>query len=174
MTEMISVPGSSLDSGLRAKDVMTREVVTVSPSTSLKALGRILEEHDITGAPVVDDEGRIVGIVSQTDILLSQVAAQIGNEDYDDIFDLFSASPEVGGSQDRHLRAPRWVEDIMTKRVIVASEDMSLLELASLLAEKGIHRVPVAREGKLVGIVSALDLLRALAGGPKEHQDSMP
>ena len=157
-------PRSSVDSGLKAKDVMTRDVVTVSPSTSLKALGRILEEHRIMGAPVVDDEGRIVGIVSQTDILFSQLATQIGNEDYDDIFDLFSASPEAGGSQVRHRRAPRWVEDIMTKHVVVASEEMTVLELSSLLAEKGIHRVPVASKGKLVGIVSALDLLRALAG----------
>ena len=145
---------------------MTRDVVTVSPSTSLKALGRILEEHHITGAPVVDDDGRIVGIVSQTDILFSQLATQIGNESYDDIFDLFSASAEAAGSV-RHRRAPRWVEDIMTKRVVVASEEMSVFELSSLLAEKGIHRIPVAREGKLVGIVSALDLLRALAGGLK-------
>ncbi|MBN2208205.1 MAG: CBS domain-containing protein [Candidatus Coatesbacteria bacterium] len=169
MTEMKSVPSSLSNGELKAKDVMTREVVTVSPSTSLKALSRILEEHSITGAPVVDDEGRIVGIVSQTDVLFSQLPARIGNEDYDDIFDLFSASPEVGGSQVRHLRAPRWVEDIMTKHVVVASEDMSVLELASLLAEKGIHRVPVARNGKLVGIVSALDLLGALAKGAEEH-----
>ena len=157
-------PQSSFDNGLKAKDVMTRDVVTVSPSTSLKALGRILEEHRITGAPVVDDEGRIVGIVSQTDVLFSQLATQVGNEDYDDIFDLFSASPEAGGSQIRHRRAPRWVEDIMTKRVFVASEEMTVLELSSLMSEKGIHRVPVARDGNLVGIVSALDLLRALAG----------
>ena len=55
-------PQRSIGNGLKAKDVMTRDVVTVSPSTSLKALGRILEEHRITGAPVVDDEGRIVGL----------------------------------------------------------------------------------------------------------------
>jgi len=155
----------SQNGGLKAKDVMTPDVVTVSPSTSLKALGRILAEHNITGAPVVNDDGRIVGIVSQTDLMLSQIRTQTGNKDYEDIFDLFSASPEVGGEpQVRYGHAPRWVEDIMTKHVVIASEDMGVVELASLLAEKGIHRIPVARDGKLVGIVSALDLLKAVAG----------
>lgn len=151
--------------GLKAKDVMTPDVVTVSPSTSLKALGRILAEHNITGAPVVNDDGRIVGIVSQTDLILSQLRTRIGSKDYEDIFDLFSASPELGGGpQARYGHAPRWVEDIMTRHVVIASEDMGVAELASLLAEKGIHRVPVARDGKLVGIVAALDLLKAIAG----------
>ena len=155
----------SRNGGPKAKDVMTLDVVTVSPSTSLKALGRILAEHNITGAPVVNDEDRIVGIVSQTDLLLSQLRTQIGNKDYEDIFDLFSSSPELGGGpQVRYGHAPRLVEDIMTKHVIVAGEDMGVPELASLLAEKGIHRVPVARDGKLVGVVSALDLLKAVAG----------
>ncbi|MBN1593369.1 MAG: CBS domain-containing protein [Candidatus Coatesbacteria bacterium] len=150
---------------------MTREVVTVLPSTSLKALGRILEEHHITGAPVVDEDDRIVGIVSQTDILFSQLASQVGNASYDDIFDLFCASSEGGGVL-RHRRSPRWVEDIMTKRVVSATEDTSVSELALMLSEKSIHRIPVVNDGKLVGIVSALDLLRALAGGNRQSSES--
>ncbi|RLC48436.1 MAG: hypothetical protein DRH70_01070 [Candidatus Coatesbacteria bacterium] len=149
---------------LTAKDVMTRDVVTVSPSTSLKTLGRILAEHNITGVPVVNDEGKIAGIVSETDLILSQLRMRIGNRDYDDIFDLFSASTELAAEpQARYGPAPRWVEDIMTKRVIVVGEDTAVTDLASLMADKGIHRVPVVRDGKLVGIVSALDLLKAIA-----------
>ncbi len=160
-----------IGSSLKAKDVMTREVVTVSPSTSLKALARVLVEHNITGAPVVNASGDLVGRVSQTDLLLSQLAAQVGRRDYEDIFDLFSASPSVWEEPEmRHGPGPRWVEDIMTKHVVVAGEELSVEELASLMAERGIHRVPIVTEGKLVGIVAALDLLKVLSRGVGQGQ----
>ena len=149
--------------GLKAGDVMTRDVITVSPSTTVKALCKILDEHGITGAPVVDEDGRIVGIVSQTDILVSQPASQVRREDYDEIYDLFSPSPDPDAPLAGHRRSARWVEDIMTRKVQVAEEDMGILELCAMMSKMRIHRVPVARDGRLVGIVSALDLVALLA-----------
>lgn len=151
------------EAGLKARDVMTPDVVTVSPSTTISALCRILDEHDITGAPVVDEEGRVIGIVSQTDILVSQSASHVGDKSYNDIYDLFSPSPE-GDALFSRRRSPRWVEDIMTKKVIAVEEDVSVQEICARMSKMRIHRIPVVRGDKLVGIISALDLITLLAG----------
>jgi len=147
---------------LRAKDVMTSDVVVVTVSTTINALCKILAEHDITGVPVVDESGRIVGVVSETDVLLSQVASRVGNTAHADVYDLFGPSYEFGWEEPRSPRQARWVEDIMSRKVITAPEDTPVPELCSIMTSHGIHRIPIVRDGMLVGIVTTLDLLKAL------------
>ena len=158
----MSTNAENIWKALLARDVMTKNVVTVSASTTIKALRRILAEHNITGAPVVDDENRIVGIVSETDIMQAYVSSLLGNEAHNDIYDLFSPTPELSYDV-ASIRAPQWVEEIMTRRVVVASEETTALKLCAMMSERGIHRVLIARDGELVGLVAALDLLAAFA-----------
>jgi len=118
---------------LLARDVMTTEVVTVPPSMTMQELARLLAERHISGVPVVDHMGRVVGIVSEADIL----SRRQGEET---------------------------VRAIMTTDVVAVAEEESVHEIALLLWMKRINRVPVLRQGELVGIVSRTDLVKALAG----------
>jgi len=147
---------------LLARDVMTKDPVTVSASTTIKVLRRILAEHNITGAPVVDEESRVVGIVSETDIVMAFASSRLGDDTHTDIYDLFSPTPDLN-CEVTSVRAPQWVEDIMTRRVVVASEETTALKLCAMMSERGIHRILITRDDRLVGLVSALDLLAALA-----------
>lgn len=114
-----------------AKDIMTKEVITVKPSTTKEELAKILARNKISGVPVMDEEGCcVIGVVTEAD-LLTKCGATVG--------------------------------EIMTKEVISVCEDTPIEEIAKILAEKGIKRVPVMKEGKLVGIVSRADIVKAFA-----------
>lgn len=144
---------------MQARDVMTTSVVTVSPETPVTDIARLLLEKRVSGVPVVDADGRVVGIVSEGDLVRRL-------EDEDDTgrswwLDLL-ATPEERA--ERYVRAHgRRARDIMTRDVVTVSPDTPLGAIARLLEEKHIKRVPVVENGRLVGIVSRADLLRALA-----------
>jgi len=116
-----------------AADIMTAEVVTVTPSTSVQDLAKLLTQKRISGVPVVDYRGTLLGIVSEADILSRK-------------------------------RGEETVEAIMTRDVVAVAEDESVREVACILSVKRINRVPVLRHGKLVGIVSRTDIVKAMAG----------
>ena len=118
---------------LLARDVMATDVVSVQPSMTVQELAKLLAERRISGAPVVDYRGMLLGIVSDADILSRR-------------------------------RNEETVRSIMTTDVIAVAEDESVQEIALLLSVKRINRVPVLRQGKLVGIVSRTDIVKAMAG----------
>ena len=118
---------------LVARDVMSTEVVSVSPSMTVQELALLLSERRISGVPVVDHKGVLIGICSEADILSRKM-----NEET--------------------------VRAIMTSDVVAVGESESVQEIALLLAMKRINRVPVVREGKLIGIVSRTDIVKAMAG----------
>ena len=145
---------------MRAMDVMTSEVVTASPDTTVQELAKLLSEHSISGVPVVEN-GRLVGIVSEGDLLHR---AETGTERrtaprrwrwYDD------TSSDL--ARDYIKSHGRKVGDIMTRKVITVDGETDLAEVAMLMETKRIKRVPVLRDGKLVGIISRANLVRALA-----------
>lgn len=145
---------------------MTTRVITVRPDTPAHEIARILVENRISGVPVVDEENRVLGIVSEGDLIRRL-------EDTDDgrrrswWLELL-ASPERRAED--YVRAHgRLARDIMTDVVTVIDEGATLGEAARLLEEKHVKRLPVVREGKLVGIVSRADLLRALALAPAQE-----
>ena len=115
-----------------AREIMTTAVVTVSPDTTVDDLATLLADNNISGVPVVDYLGQVVGIVTEADILTSRP----GN---------------------------RTVQSVMTKEVVAVSVDETLQEIAFLLSMRRINRVPVLEDGKLVGIISRADVVRALA-----------
>jgi CBS domain-containing protein len=148
---------------MRAMDVMTTNVITVEPDISVQALATLLSERGISGVPVVDKDSRLVGIVSEGDLLHR---AETGTERRTQRrrsrwLDNFASDQEA--ARDYVKAHGRSVREIMTREVISVSDTTELADIATLLETKRIRRVPVVRDGKLVGIVSRANLVRALA-----------
>jgi len=149
---------------MRAMDVMTTAVVTVSPDSTVQDLAKLMSERGISGVPVVEN-GRLVGIVSEGDLLHR---AETGTERRTARrrWRWFDRSLEEARDYTRaHARA---VRDIMTREVISVGETTELAEVATLMETKRIKRVPVLRNGMLVGIVSRANLVRAVAAIDRE------
>jgi len=142
---------------MKAKDVMTVDVVSVSPDHSVRNAARIMLDHRISGLPVIDDAGRVVGIITEGDLMRrSELGAQA----------LASVDRQFS-TEENHARAyvksHSWkVADVMTSDPAKVDEETPLPRIAALMVERGIKRVPVMKEEHLVGIVSRTDLLRIL------------
>lgn len=153
---------------LTARDVMTPRPITVHPDTSVVEVARILLERGISAVPVVDGE-RIVGIVSEGDLLRR---AETGTERRRSWWLELVTSPETLAGDYARTHGGR-AADVMTTKVVTVTEATPLAEIASLLEERRIKRVPIVRRGKLLGIVSRADLLRALAAVPADAGPTM-
>ena len=148
---------------MRAMDVMTTNVITVEPNTSVQELATLLSERGISGVPVVASDNRLVGVVTEGDLLHR---AETGTERRiqrrrSRWLDTFVSDQEA--ARDYVKAHGRVVREIMTRDVISVSDTTELADIATLLETKRIKRVPVLRDGKLVGIVSRANLVRALA-----------
>jgi len=147
---------------MRAADIMTKNVLTVTSETRIGDLVDLFRQRRITGAPVVDAAGRLVGIVSKDDVVFRGRGGDSEPRQAPDVRSLFS-SGFVGF--DAGDDGPKAVGLIMTRTVISAPEDASVEDLCRIMWEKRIHRVPIVRGPVLVGIVSALDICRAVMDG---------
>ena len=146
---------------MRARDVMVRAVVTTSSDTTVEQLARLMINLRISGVPVMDRDGRLVGIVTEGDLLRR---VETGTERHRPRWsEPFSSSSRLAAAYIKS-HAKR-VADIMTREVFSVEELATLGEIADLLETKHIKRVPVVHDGKIVGIVSRADLLKVLAGG---------
>jgi CBS domain-containing protein len=147
---------------LTAKDVMTAPVCAVRAETPLAEVAELLAERHISGVPVVDEQRHVIGIVSEADLIDEH--KREWHIPRTALYGLFPIPEDVlmkayaGG---KGLAA----RDVMTKQVTTALEDTSFHELADMMVTRHINRVPIVREGKLVGIVCRGDLVRALAEG---------
>ena len=149
---------------MRALDVMTTAVVTVSPDSTVQDVAKLMSERGISGVPVVEN-GRLVGIVSEGDLLHR---AETGTERRTARrrWRWFDTSFEEARDYIRaHGRA---VRNIMTREVISVDETTDLAEVATLMETRRIKRVPVLRDGMLVGILSRANLVRAVAAIDRE------
>lgn len=151
---------------MRAQDVMTTNVVTVKPDLSVRDAATLLLERHISGAPVLAADGSLIGIISEGDLLRR---VEIGTHETrrPRWLDFFAAREEANAYVKSHALN---VEDVMTRDVISVSEEDSLSTIASLMETRGVKRVPVLRDGRLVGIVSRANLLQALASSAPEPQ----
>jgi len=152
---------------MRAMDVMTTGVITVDPDTSVQAVAKLLSERGISGVPVVDAADRLVGIVSEGDLLHR---VETGTERRPERLTgrrrswwLDTIASDEDLARDYAKSHGRTAKDVMTREVISVSDTTELADVAMLLETKRIKRVPVLRDGKLVGIVSRANLVRALA-----------
>jgi CBS domain-containing protein len=143
---------------MKAKDIMRRKVITVERWLSLPELAKLFEEKGITGAPVVDENGAILGVVSQTDLVRVRREASAGVALYHkELEEPLSAL----GIHFEETDASR-VESIMTPGAIAFDEEAPVEALAEAMLERHIHRVLITRGDKLAGIVTTMDLLKAL------------
>ncbi|WP_429815344.1 CBS domain-containing protein [Ensifer sp. B1-9] len=140
---------------MRVKDVMTTSVVKLSPDNSVRQAARIMLENHVSGLPVVDDEGRLVGLISEGDLIRrTELGGGVP------IVDVTIAADERANA---YVRRSSWrVGDAMTADPVTIGEDASVARVAAVMQERGIKRIPVLRNGVLVGIVSRADLLQAL------------
>lgn len=152
---------------MRAVDVMVRNVVTVHPETEVADAVKLLAEHDISALPVVDDRGALVGMLSEADLIHR---AEIGTEKHRPWW--VEAVTGASTLAAEYAQAyGRTVDALMTTTLVTVSEDTTLAEIASIFERQRIKRVPVVREGRLVGIVSRSNLIQALASLPFREMD---
>ncbi|MFP4126267.1 MAG: CBS domain-containing protein [Alphaproteobacteria bacterium] len=142
---------------MRARDIMTTEVVTVAPSTAVSALAQLLVERRISAVPVVED-GELVGLVSEGDLLHRE---ETGTEPQPTWWKGLFRSTEYRARA--YLKAHgQKACDVMTTRLITVGPDAEVSDIAELMERHRIKRVPVVEDGRLVGIVARGDLLRIL------------
>ena len=146
---------------MHAADVMTRNVITVDPGATVQAVAGLLSERGISGAPVVDASGQLVGIISEGDLLRR---TEIGTNAPGSVRrSWWLEDVATARARDYVKSHGRTVRDIMTRDVVSVTDDTDLSEIARLLETNRIKRVPVLHDGKIVGIVSRSNLVRALS-----------
>jgi CBS-domain-containing membrane protein len=154
---------------MRAADVMTTAVITTSPNTSVAAVAALLCATGISGVPVVDSKGRMVGIVSEGDLLhRAEIGTGRRTKRRRSWWLEVIKSGRDAGFRDYVKTHGRTVENVMTRDVISVSETTELADIATLLETKRIKRVPVVRDGQLVGIISRSNLVRALTATKRD------
>jgi CBS-domain-containing membrane protein len=144
---------------LTAADVMTTKVISVPPETPVQEIARLLYTHRISGLPVVQADGKLIGIVSEGDLIGH--AEAIGERRRSWWLTLFSDESTLARDYAKHHG--RTARDVMTANVITVVETTPLAEIANVLERNRIKRVPVLEGGKLAGIVTRSNLLYALA-----------
>lgn len=147
---------------MKAADVMSRNVATVTPDTPITEIAEILLGRHISAVPVVDGAGAVIGIVSEGDLIRRQ---EIGTDKHPSWWLHLLTAPE-DQARDYVKSHGHKASDVMTGKVVSVGPDTPLDEVATLLERHHIKRVPVVDNGKLAGIVSRADLIRGLAAHP--------
>jgi len=144
---------------MRASDVMTTEVISVDENATVTAVARMLAERGISAVPVIDKDNQVIGMVSEGDLLHR---AETGTERRRAWWlDMMASTNKLAGEYIKSHSGK--VKDVMTRDVLSVAETTPVADIALLLETNRIKRVPVVRDGKLVGIVSRANLVRALA-----------
>lgn len=146
---------------LRVRDIMTTTVVTVEPSTPFPDLVDTMLRHGVSGLPVVDGEGALVGMVTEADLVSKEAFGGTRRRALDVLVDLFAGSQSVWVGKARGLTAA----EVMTHPVRTAASHDEIRVAARKMVESGVKRLPVVDDGRLVGVVSRTDLLRVLHRG---------
>lgn len=148
---------------LKARDIMTTDVITVKADTTVTDLARILTEHRISGAPVVNDEGRLIGIVTENDLIRRNRRFHIPTVLR--ILDGFLPL-ETEGMVEKEIRelTASTVGEICARDVVTVGEDATVEDLATIMAEKKVHLIPVVKGDTITGIIGKMDLVRSMAG----------
>jgi CBS domain-containing protein len=153
---------------MQAADIMTRHVVSVQPETTILQAADLMLRHGISGLPVVQSDGRVVGIVTEGDFLRR---TETGTQRKRPRWVQFLIGP--GRLAEEYVRSSsRRIEDVMTHAVHTIGEDTPVSDVVELMERHRIKRLPVLRDDKLVGIVSRANLLHALASVARETKST--
>jgi CBS domain-containing protein len=148
---------------MNVNDVMTRGVLSVQPATPIKEVARLMATYGVSGVPVIDDQGAILGVVSEADFLIKEDGVSRDASRLERIL-----ARAVGGSSRWEKVEATTARELMTSPAVTIDPEMPIREAASLMIDRGVNRLPVARAGQLVGIVSRADLMRAFLRADEE------
>lgn len=149
---------------LKAKDIMTRDVISIEPGMRISEVAKLLLERRINGAPVVDEDGKLVGIICQSDLIAQQ--KQLPLPSVFNLLDTFIpiTSPSKVEKEVRKIYAVNAAQ-AMTPDPVTVEPETGIEEIAALMVNRGFHTIPVVDKGKLVGIIGKEDVLRTLMPG---------
>lgn len=158
---------------MKVREIMTRDVLTARPDTPVHRIAQLMRDRNVGGIPVVDDTGRIVGIVSELDLIVRNTRL-----DPPAFFQLLDGripleSPAHYQQRLRHMLGTQ-ASDVMTEEVVVTSPDIELEDLAALMVKQGVNPIPVVEDGKLVGIISRYDIVRMMATDTEQQRETGP
>jgi CBS domain-containing protein len=146
---------------LTAFDIMTKDVIAVTAETTIRELAEIMTRHRIGSVPVVDDKGALIGIVTESDLI-----EQDKNFHIPTVISLFDwviyLESEKKFEKELKRMTGQTVGDIYTKEAMTVEPQTTISEIADIMCDKRIHSLPVVDAGKLVGIVSRIDLIRSM------------
>ena len=149
---------------MRADEIMTAEVATVRADAPITEAIALMEERGVSGLPVLDEYGRLAGMLTEGD-LLRRAEMDTAGRRRPGWLDLLLGA---GGSATDYVRShSRRVEDLMTHDVVTVSAGIPIEEVVALMEQRHVKRVPVLHDGEVIGIVSRADLLRAFLGAPR-------
>ena len=145
---------------LKAKDIMTLDVITVKPETTVEELARLLIEHKISGVPVVDDDNQLVGVVTENDLIKKNARLHIPT--IIRLFDAYFLLNSDKVEEEIKKMVAGTVDEICNKDIVSLTEETTLEEIATIMSEKNIHLLPVLRDGLVVGIVGKADIVKSM------------
>lgn len=152
---------------MKVKDVMTRDVITVHPDTPLKEAAALLGRLGISGLAVVDSDGAVVGVLSEADILVKEGGERVVHTG------ILGWLFEAGTGDLAQKLSARSVGEAMTTPALTIGPERPVHEAAARMIEDGVNRLPVLEDGKLVGIVTRADLVRAFTRTDEEIADEI-
>lgn len=139
---------------LKAEDVMNANVLTIEASATLRQAAEVMLEHGVNGLPVVSPDGNLVGMVGIKDVL--KMPHRVPGRSYIIFYPGFERKAQ--------LLNEVLVEQVMSRPLVAVSEETTLGEVMTIVLDRGIHPVPVLRDGQMVGIIGRSDLVRAMVG----------
>lgn len=157
---------------MKVREIMETNVVTIGPDATVRELAEILAKNNISGLPVVDESGALLGVVTEGDVILED--AELHFPHYIQFLDSVIYLESVRKFEERLRKTVgAKVADVMNSDVLTVDPDMSVRQVATIMADNNVNRVPVMEDDRLVGIVARTDIVRAIAesGRPVETAD---
>lgn len=157
---------------LKAKDIMTKEVISVHPDTEVAQAARLLLEHRVNGLPVLDKNGTLIGIICQSDLISQQ--KKIPLPSFFILLDSYiPLSSQKNIEKELQKISATTVKEAMTPKPVTVAPDTTLEDIATLMVKNNIHTLPVVDQGKVVGIIGKEDILRTLMPSLKYTPDDV-
>lgn len=150
---------------MKAYDVMTKDVFAVSPDTTVSEVARLITEHRIGGVPVVDEDGKVLGIITKRELFIQEQAVPFSTERMPALFNRL-ISPDELAEKYRELRNVK-ASEVMNKAVTTVEADEEVGKVAETMMRCRTRRVPVTSDGKLVGIISRSNIINLLVGAER-------
>jgi CBS domain-containing protein len=146
---------------LTARDIMSRDIITVTEESTIKELAKILTNNQISGVPVIDDSGKLVGVVTESDLIFQTKKVHIPTviTILDSVF--YLENPDKMGDEMKKMAGSK-VKDILTSSPVTVTEETPLDEIATIMSEKNFHTLPVVNKDTLVGVIGKKDIIRTL------------